>query len=295
MSISYAHLGVRHARTLLKDIAACSVKPPVILTELVDAFDDLAQTSAVSDPTTDLVKAVAAGQLRGKDLDKQIAQAAAALQIQEFRRNLQARVEPAVVRQFVEALDEGGCADAVIDSLRPQFDEAAAKLAQCAELVSAGTDAETFLATATSDQIQAWQAVDEHIATLTKVSSAVTHFGPQSTTFPLSEVPGTMGSIAAFINNNGTMCVDPQWGLERACELFQNYGTHRNSPWFRGASVLKLNNIADAREKIRAWAESAWDGLNINQGRGRLDPEKGFVAEPVRNPYKLAEAGVSTA
>jgi hypothetical protein len=44
--------------------------------------------------------------------------------------------------------------------------------------------------------------------------------------------------------------------------------------------VLKLISIAEAREKIRAWAQSAWDAMGINQGRGRMDPEKGFIAEP---------------
>jgi hypothetical protein len=83
-----------------------------------------------------LVKAVAAGQLRGKELDKQIADAAATLQLRDFRAGLQARVEPALIREFVNTLDEGGAADAVIDSLRPAFDEAAAKLAECAELVT---------------------------------------------------------------------------------------------------------------------------------------------------------------
>lgn len=290
MPISHAHIGVRHARTLLKDVANCGVQPPKVLVDLVDAFDDLAKTAAASsDPTSDLVKAVAAGQLRGKELDKQIAQAAAAIQVQEFRRGLQGRVEPAVIRQFVAALDEGA-ADAIIDSLREPFDSAAAELAACAEVVNPSDDPETFLASATAQQIKAWQAIDEHIETLTKISSAVTHFGPHSTSFPLSEIPGNISSGTGFINNNGVMCVDPQWGLERGCQLFLNHGTHRNSPWFKGASMIRLNSIAEAREKIRAWSEAAWDGLNINRGRGRFGPDQGFIAEPVANPYKLAEA-----
>ncbi|MCV7428061.1 hypothetical protein [Mycobacterium montefiorense] len=290
MAISYSHLGVRHARTLLKDIAECGVKPPKTLTDLVDAYDDLAQASGVSDPMAALVRVVATGQVRGQELDEQISAAAAAVHVQEFRRGLQQRVEPAVMQQFVEALDEGGCADAVIDSLRPQFDEAAQKLTACAELVTPGADPETFLASATSEQIQSWQSIDEHVATLTKISSAVSHFGPHSTSFPLSEVPGNTGAHAGFVNNNGVMCVDPQWSLVHGCELFSGYGSHRNSPWFKGASVLKLNSVAETREKIRAWAESAWEALNLNQGRGRLEPGTGFVAEPIRNPYKLAAA-----
>jgi hypothetical protein len=98
MAISYSFVGVRHARTLLKDIAACGVQPPKALTDLVDAFDELTQAPAVSDPMTGLVKAIATGQLRGKDLDKQISEAAAALRVQEFRTGLRSRVEPVVVQ-----------------------------------------------------------------------------------------------------------------------------------------------------------------------------------------------------
>jgi hypothetical protein len=76
--------------------------------------------------------------------------------------------------------------------------------------------------------------------------------------------------------------------LSRACALFNSHGQHRNSPWFKAASVLRLNTIAGAREKIRAWAQAAWDELGINQGRGRMTDD-GFVAEPVANPYALTQ------
>lgn len=290
MAIS-SSVGVRHARTLLSDIAACNVEPPKVLVDLVSAFDDLAQATATTDPAAELVKAVAGGRLRGKELDKQIAAAAAALQVQEFRRGLQQRVERPLLMQFVQALDEGGAADAVIDSLRPQFDEAAAELAACAQLVDPTVDAEVFLSSATADGIRAWQAIDEHVTTLTKIGSAVGHFGPHSTSFPLSEVPASTSTPTGFLNNVGVLCVDPQWGLERGCRLFMNHGTHRGSPWFKGASMLKLNSIAEVREKVRSWAEAQWDALGINQGRGRFEDGQ-FIPEPVRNPYALAKEEV---
>ena len=290
MAISYSFVGIRHAHGLLADIAQCGVEPPQALIDLVETFDELAHAPAVSDPIGGLIKAVSAGQLRGKDLEKQIADAATAVQLQEFRTGLQARVEPALVAEFIKTLDEGGAADAIIDSLRPAFDEAASKLAECAELVNPGVDPETFLAAATADQIKAWQAIDEHITTLTKISSAIGHFGPHSTSFPMSEIPVNISTGSAFINNLGVLCVDAQLGLERGCSLFLSWGNHRNSPWFKGASALKLNTIAETREKIRAWAESAWDAMGINQGRGRLDPEHGFIPEPIANPFAKKDA-----
>jgi len=288
LAISYSFCSVRHVRTLLTEISQCGVEPPKVLTELVSAFDELEHVSAVSDPIAGLVKAIVSGQLRGKELDAAVDDADDALRHRDFRAGLAARVEPALVRECITALDAGGAADVVIDSLRPQFDVAAAKLVECAELVDPGTDPETFLASATAEQIRAWQEIDEHVATLTKISSVVAHFGPHSTSFPLSEMPANISAHMGFVNNNGVMCVSPEWGLERGCQLFLNHGSHRNSPWFRGAAVLKLNTIAETREKIRAWAEVAWDAMNINQGRGRFEDGE-FVPEPVSNPFAIRE------
>src|SRR5215217_4434811 len=146
MAISYSFAGARQARALMRDIAEF-VEPPDELSSLVDAFDELAQASAVTDPTTELVHAVAAGKLRGKALDEQIAKAVSAIHIQEFRVGLKARVEPALVKQFVQALNDGA-ADAVITSLSPAFDTAASALQECGKLVQPGVDPETFLAAA---------------------------------------------------------------------------------------------------------------------------------------------------
>jgi hypothetical protein len=120
-------------------------------------------------------------------------------------------------------------------SLRPAFDAAAPRLAECAEVVNSNTDPETFLASASADGIKTWQAIDEHVGTLTIIGSVVAHFGPHSASFPLSEVPGNV-SNAGFINNIDVLCVSPEWHFERACALFHQFGSHRNSPWFRGAS-----------------------------------------------------------
>jgi hypothetical protein len=251
MAISYSFVGIRHARTVLADIGQCGVEPPKALTDLVAAFDDLARVPAISDPISALIKAVTSGKLRGKELDKQIAEAAAGVQVRDFRTGLQARVEPAIVKEFVEALDKGGAADAVIDSLRPAFDEAAAKLAECAELVNPGADPETFLASASAEQIQAWQAIDEHIATLTKISSAVGHFGPHSSSFPLSEVPANIVN-AGFINNSGVMCVHPQWGSGARMPTVPHSRQPPEQPVVQGrVGTEAQHNRRDAREDPR--------------------------------------------
>jgi hypothetical protein len=202
MAISYSFASARDAEALIEQVAQCGVQPPQELTDLLDAFAELSQTTTDTDQTADLVKDVAAGRLRGEALNERIAQAHAGIQLRDFRNGLKARVEPVLVKEFVKAL-EAGAADAIIASLSPTFDEAAAKLAECANLVTPGADPETFLTSATTNQIKAWKAIDEHVATLTKISSVVGNFGPHSATWPLLEVPANVTS-ASFINNNGT-------------------------------------------------------------------------------------------
>lgn len=280
-------VSIRHADALFDSITACGSTPPTSLTALVDAYRELSNVGIGKDPTTALIDDVVAG-LRGKSLEERISAARAAVQDNDFRAGLKQRVERPLLKRFVEVLDDEGAADDIITALTPAFNSAATQLAECAELVDANTDAETFLASATAKQIKAWQAIDEHVAVLTKISTVVGHFGPHSTSFPLSEIP-TITSGGGFINNNGVMCVDPQWGLVRGCQLFIKHGTHRNSPWFKGASVLKLNSIAETREKIRAWAETSWEALGVNAGAGHFDDRGEFVAATHPNPYAVKE------
>jgi hypothetical protein len=96
-------------------------------------------------------------------------------------------------------------------------------------------------------------------------------------------------TATGWVDNRGFMCVDPNYSVEQACQAFRSiHGTHRASPWFKLAPTLRLCTIEEAREKMRAWAEAAWETLGINQGRGVMDAERGFVATPVPNPYSQA-------
>ena len=59
---------------------------------------------------------------------------------------------------------------------------------------------------------------------------------------------------------------------------------------FLAASTLRLNTVEECRETVRSWAERAWDALGLNTGRGVMDPDKGFIATPLRNPFAKAAA-----
>jgi hypothetical protein len=60
----------------------------------------------------------------------------------------------------------------------------------------------------------------------------------------------------------------PSAGIERPSAVFNTPGVHRRSPWYRAASILQLNSIEQARQKLRACSEAAWNCvLHVNRQR----------------------------
>lgn len=188
---------------------------------------------------------------------------------------------------FTEAL-ENGAADSIIASLTPRFNAAAEALAKCHEHIDPSMDADQVLAASTDDKVRvAWQDIDRHVDILERIGQVVTQFGCKSTTFAMIELPANLIGIGA-LDDRALMCVDAdKLGVVAAGAIFNQPGAHRRSPWFKVASVLKLNTIGEARETVRAWAEASWDSLDLNRGRGRMEGDK-FVAMPVANPYAKA-------
>jgi hypothetical protein len=286
MSLSSVHVG--DARRLLELITACGVQPPEELTGLLETLDAIRATGVHSDPTHALIVDAFTNNLRGDALAKRISQASAEHYAVEYGHCLPQRAEQACMRAFGEALDKGGAADRIITSLTPRFDAAATALAKCAALVDPNTDTEQILSSSTDSKVvAAWQAIDRHVAELERIGAVVRQFGCKSITFSLVTLPANLSGGGGF-TDDALMCVDhDRFDIVRASGVFNQPGTHRRSPWFRIAAALKLNDIATAREAIRAWAEKAWDALDYNRGRGIMDPTKGFIATPVPNPYAV--------
>jgi hypothetical protein len=135
---------------------------------------------------------------------------------------------------------------------------------------------------------QAWQAINTLVDVLNKIVSCVIQFGAKSTSFLLIELPANLHGTAG-IHDLASLCTGPQHDLAAASAVFHPPGSHRNAPWFLAAPALRLSSIAEAREKARAWSEAAWDALELNRGRGRFEPQKGFIPMPVKNPYAAAQ------
>jgi len=101
--------------------------------------------------------------------------------------------------------------------------------------------------------VKAWQAVDEHVATLNKIGGLVGQFGPTSSSLPLIERPAELYS--ASVDDRSLMLTEFELG--RASFIFRSTnGLHRKSPWF-SPHPCSINTIAESRERMRAFAEDA--------------------------------------
>ena len=75
-------------------------------------------------------------------------------------------------------------------------------------------------------------------------------------------------------------------GLETdSAPFLRQQGRHRNSPWF--AIPLKLNTVAEAKEKYREWCFGQWNAQHPNPVVQFTNPEDGSVAEKTLvNPFR---------
>ena len=62
-------------------------------------------------------------------------------------------------------------------------------------------------------------------------------------------------------------------------------GGHRQSPWM--AVPLRLNTVAQAKERYRIWCEGEWDKIHYTTKVQYTNPADGSVSEfELENPYK---------
>ena len=147
LTVSYADIG-----RLLAAIEKCGATPPKQLTDVLQAHEKLTAASPIPDPVKTLVTAALDGRATAEKVDKLLEQTAVARLTAEERRGLQQRVEPELLKEFGRRLEDTG-ADAVLDLLRPQFDEAATTLGSALAIAGVPDDAAAFLASASAEQL----------------------------------------------------------------------------------------------------------------------------------------------
>jgi hypothetical protein len=279
MTITHA-TSFTDARSLNRSIEALGVEVPRVLVDIVAGFDALAELPTPTDSSTAIVRAAVAGELDHDLLNHLVLQAALDKTVSDYRGQLRLNTERLFLVAYDKALHDGA-ADQVIDALRPQVDAASATIQAAREFIDIRMSAEDFIASAGPDQLAAYQSLAPAISQLNEVSAVVVrHFGMRSITFPQVLRPVAAGETQ-WIEDNALFFTD-DLGWLRACDVFraQEGNTPRESKWLR-IGIPRLSTVAEAREKLRAWAEGAWrqqQGDNLDDERERLNPFR--IPEP---------------
>lgn len=269
------------ARQLVQSVRDVGGTVPESLTRILAASELLSVQPAATDPVKAILNAAAAGELDESRLADLVADAAAASAVRDYRSQVAGRVEAGLLDRFYKALC-AGAADEILDSLRPLFGEAAGKLTEATDLVDVSVDPAQLALHGDSEEIKAYRSIRPLVTVLDDISSIARRFGPRSVDFAVLDNPPNVDDRGVL--DEAVMCsADPD--LIQAGAVFRSRSADiRSCPWLRTAP--RLHTIAEATERLRGWAEAAFDQTVSNRGRGRFDNGV-FVAEPIPNPYAV--------
>jgi hypothetical protein len=284
VNINMLTTNYREIVQFLAAIESLGVTVPEDLSAVPRARAVLTEAPAIPNPVRGLVASALAG-ATAASVGKLLREMALARLTAEEHRNLDRSVEPELLQEFGRRLD-AGAADAVLDALRPQFDDAATTLVLSLAKVDISKDPATFLDHASPGELAAWQSLRPAVETLETVAAVVRVLGPTGP-FPTVVDPRATdaGLRCGWLDDRGVLCCDGD--LMQACRVFQNphsVNDIRTSPWLR--VTARLHSIGSARERVRAWAETAWatDEADHPVG-GRMIGDVIVPDEPRANPF----------
>lgn len=233
---------------------------PADLSRLLTAADAVHQWTPADNPQ-DIGNAIASGEFTADS-------AAKFLEV-EYKRpannrdDIRVNTEIAIARTFRTVLAKTG-GDAVIESLRPKFDNAKASMVEASKWITPSTTAEQVLE-AGPEAAAAWSALDEHRRTLDAIYALLAEFnfsfqviGPQ----PFMQTGGEVQ--AAFVVAPGANLTDACIALEPLRQ------SGRGGRWMKLMTVaeLRLNTLNEARKFIddaqAAYLKGLQDRRNTN-------------------------------
>lgn len=188
------------------------------------------------------------------------------------------------VRRRHKALESGAC-DQLLGTLRPTRDEHATAVGEARSMISPQSSIEHVLDSGQPGLVECWQQLPGQLAALNKIVSVARQFGPRVGNFPM---------ITEYVNSSDGYKLEDSaiWcaagGLEADSAAFRRPGTHRQShPLFN--VTLRLNTLAEARERYRVWACAQWEQQHSGPRGGWLDEEGKMHEHPKpANPYAEA-------
>jgi len=252
-------------RRLVDAVQEAGGRVPGVLTNLLAGAALLAAQGTTTDPAKAIVAAALSGQLTEKRLDAMLLDYATATAANAYRGELRQRSERLFCQAVHKALADGA-ADQLLDSLRPQFDKAAAAIVAARDAIPPDTPAEQFLRTAKPAAISCWQQLDSHLAIVNAIGVLAAQFGshtglfPQITEFALGE--------NFRLDDRAIWATDGQLESDSAVFGRPDQG-HRTSPWFR--LPLKLHSMASAQARYDGWAAVEFDRIHSGPQGGWID------------------------
>lgn len=271
---------------------------PEAITNLVDAqlIIQGGRGTAPRSGVDEVLDAAESGSFTAAKAEELIVGASSRQQQYQFRRDLAASMEPAVMTRIGRLLVQGG-ADEIIDSLRPAFHAAASTLDECLQLVDLSSDYSTFVnETKSPDALFAFQRIREAAETTGRILTLVSgQFGPRSHYFPVLTAihGGDIGEEFSAIPDAIVWTADPNLGVSGFISEARGYRTYSDAMYSQRTikpqnmgmraqfgehvrSGLRLNTTSEARELLRAWAEATF-GNQITAG----------LAGRIENPYTV--------
>jgi hypothetical protein len=279
------------AKALLSAVESRGVTPPTPLTNLVAAHQLLADSAeAPTDPAKAILDAAEAGTLTLESARELATAGVIDRQVGEYLSTVAAQSHHKFLLRFHESLN-AGYADEILDALRAEFAEAAATVTQTLQLVDASVPDSVLVNRATSEQLDAWRALPAQIAVLSGIAGIATRFGMASD-FPLIQNPRDVDvqlhNVAAPVDV-AVMCTGGD--LIADSLVFRQpapAGDVRQSPWVRVQP--RLWTIAEARERIREYAERVWTVMDSGRPKAGQIVDGEVVYFERRNPFTKKKA-----
>jgi hypothetical protein len=272
------------AQRLIFELKQLGGTAPAPLNQLLDLIESVKTAPTPADPAAALVDAAIAS--KPQDLAKLVSTAARAENEAEYWRRLQVSVARTAMARFAQELRNGG-ADHFLDSLRPELDEVAEQIAAAKEVVDISWTPDQLVAEGTPEQLAAWQQLPALVARVDRIAALVVGFGRHGDFAVLEQPQHLVHNELIGLRDEALFLTDSDpW---RASDLVNaRRAAWQTSPWLRMS--LRLNTVDEARERLRAQCEYAFDAMESRRGESGRLTDNGFVRDPKRaNPFALPE------
>lgn len=275
-------------RQLARHVTAAGGQLPANLASIAETLTALARvdTKPSADPLAALAERAANGPVKPADLAKAV-QAHGDTRAQA-ERDQQARREAAVklTKRFRRELADGG-ADAILDSLRPAFDENATAVRVFNERIGAHATADEVLhRDDVAELAPLWRAINGHVHALDAIGAVCDLFGRKE--YGLLDMSAAPAIYLSMSGVTARVVMTADASIDAANEVWRTNGPGRRSAWFTIAARAKLHTIAEAQRKIDEHRTAAFEAADAQRHvYSQVDGE--LVKDSQPNPYTQPE------